>query len=396
MPIYSYSQLETYEQCPLKYKFRYRDKIKRYIESVEAFMGSRVHDTLQKCYDDIRYTRKNNLNDLVAFYDKIWQKNWNDSIVITRQDLTQEHYRALGQKLIESYYKRYSPFDTDITVQTEMRIAFSLDDAAKYRMQGYIDRLSRTYDGTYEIHDYKTSAHLPGQADVDKDRQLGLYQIGVQKRWPDVKNIRLIWHYLAFNTELVSYRTSEAIASLIEKTKRLINEIESIWDFLPRESHLCDWCEYTDLCPLRKHFVKVEALPMNEYLNEPGVVLANKYAELKEQEVGIKDEMEKVREAILDYARKEEVEVIKGNDHKITITFDEKLKFPGKKDAECLELDALIKEAGRWDEVSELDITTLGRIIERDMWSKDLIDKVVKYGRIEEGSMLRLSKLKDE
>lgn len=29
MPIYSHSQLITYEECPLKYKLCYRDKIKR-------------------------------------------------------------------------------------------------------------------------------------------------------------------------------------------------------------------------------------------------------------------------------------------------------------------------------------------------------------------------------
>jgi hypothetical protein len=40
MPIYSHSQLSTYEGCPLKYKLRYRDKIKREQEGIEAFTGS--------------------------------------------------------------------------------------------------------------------------------------------------------------------------------------------------------------------------------------------------------------------------------------------------------------------------------------------------------------------
>ncbi|MBN2186845.1 MAG: PD-(D/E)XK nuclease family protein [Dehalococcoidia bacterium] len=37
MPIYSHSQLSMYEGCPLKYKLRYRDRIKRDIEGVEGF-----------------------------------------------------------------------------------------------------------------------------------------------------------------------------------------------------------------------------------------------------------------------------------------------------------------------------------------------------------------------
>ena len=396
MAVYSHSQLGMYEQCPLKFKLRYRDKIKRDIEGIEAFLGTMVHDTLKKCYDDLRFTRINSLSNLLAYYNKIWQQNWNDSIVIMKPELTQENYRALGEKLIGNYYNRYSPFDADITIQTEMNIRFSLDDENKYRMQGYIDRLSWTQDGTYEIHDYKTSAHMPGQEDADEDRQLGLYHIGVQKKWPGIENIRLIWHYLAFDAELVSSRTPEAISSLIESTRSLIDEIEAAQDFPPNESRLCDWCEYPDLCPRRKHFFKVEALPANEYLNEPGVTLVNKYAELKNKESGIKDEMEKVREAILDYAKREEVEAIKGSGCRVRVSFDEKLKFPRKSDAERLELDSIIKEAGKWDEVSALDTTSLVSVVEKSLWSKDLIDRVIKYGRIEETPTVRLLKLKDE
>ena len=376
--VYSDSRLSAYEDCPLRYRIRYVDKIKREVEGIEAFLGSRVHDVLEKCYKDLRFTKVNSLNDLLAFYNKIWQENWNDSIIIMKPELTKEHYRALGEKLIENYYDRYSPFDADITIQTEMRIGFSLDDENQYRMQGYIDRLSRTPDGTYEIHDYKTSAHMPGQEDADNDRQLGLYHIGVQKRWPHVESIRLIWHYLAFDAELTSYRTPEAVSKLVESTESLIDEIESAQDFPPQESRLCDWCEYPDLCPRRKHFYKVEALPVNEFLNEPGVVLANKYAELKNREVWLKDEMDKVREAIVDYVRREKAQVIKGSDCKVTVTFDEKLKFPGKRNAERPELDGIIKEAGKWDEVSGLDTASLTRVIENSLWSKDLIDRVMK------------------
>jgi len=396
MSTYSHSQLNAYEQCPLKYKLRYRDRIKQDIEGVEGFMGTMVHETLKKCYDNARFTRVNTLSDLVAYYSKIWQENWRDSILIMKEDLTQEDYRALGEKMIRIYYDRYSPFDLDITISTEMGLNFALDDEKKYRMTGYIDRLSRTKDNVCEIHDYKTSSHLPGQEDADNDRQLGLYHIGIQRKWPQIGDIRLVWHYLAFDTELVSSRTPEAISNLVQDTKSLIDRIEAAQDFPPRESSLCDWCEYPDLCPLRKHFVKVEALPANEYLNEPGVVLVNKYVALRNEGTRIKDEMEKVRKTILDYARREEVELMKGSDFRARVEFDEKLKFPGKNDAERQELDNAIKEAGKWTEVSQLDISSLTHVIENDLWSKELIDQVVKHGRIEETSSVTVSKLKDE
>lgn len=395
MPIYSHSQLSTYEECPWKYKLRYRDRIKRDIEGVEGFLGTMVHETLKKCYDSVRFARVNSLSDLVAYYNNIWQENWHESILIMKQDLTQEDYRALGEKMIKTYYERYSPFGSDVTIGTEMALNFALDDEKKYRMMGYIDRLSRTQDNVYEVHDYKTSSHLPSQEDADNDRQLGLYHIGIRRKWPQIDDIKLVWHYLAFDTELVSSRRPEAISDLVQDTKSLIDEIESAQDFPPRESSLCNWCEYHDLCPMRKHFVKLEALPVKEYLSEPGVVLVNKYVALRNEGVRIKDEMEKVREAIVEYAKREEVELIKGSDYQARVKFDEKLKFPGKNDAGRQELDRTIREAGKWTEVSQLDISSLTHVIENDLWSKELIDQVIKYGRIEQTSSVTVSKLQD-
>jgi len=396
MTVYSHSQLSMYEECPLKYKLCYRDGIKRDTESVEGFLGNMVHDSLKKCYDDVRLTKLNTLDELISYYDNIWQKNWHDLIVITKQDVTPEHYRALDRKMIETYYQRYSPFDSDTTVQTEMRLNFALDEDGKYKLTGYVDRLSCASDGTYRIHDYKTSAYLPSQEQADSDRQLGLYYIGVQKRWPDIKNIKLIWHYLAFDRELVSLRSDETIAQLVTDTTKLIDEIESAQDFPPKESGYCEWCEYPDLCPMRKHFYTVEALPANEYLNEPGVILVNKYAELREQARAIGEEMDKVKEALTEYARRESVTLIKRSGNKVRVKFDEKLKFPSKNEDERQELDEVIIQAGKWPEVSQLDTTALTRIVEEGLWDKELIDQVMKYGRIEETSVVYMSKLREE
>ncbi|MFC2015036.1 RecB family exonuclease [Chloroflexota bacterium] len=321
MPIYSHSQLSTYKNCPLRYKLSYRDRIKRYMEGVEAFLGSRIHDVLKKAYGDTRLTRQNSLDDLLLCYEKLWREKWHDEIVINREDITREHYQNLGRKLIETYYKRYSPFDSERTIATELRLNFALDDEGRYRMTGFVDRLSRTRDGLFQIHDYKSSAHLPSQEDIDNDRQLPLYQIGVQKKWPDMRDFRLVWHYLAFDKEMVALHTDESISRITEETIRLIDEIVSTEEFLPVESGLCGWCEYPDLCPLRKHFYTVESLPDNEYLNEPGVNLVNKYAELRKKAAEIEEDTSKVREAIVDYAWKEDVQVIKGSDQKIRVRF---------------------------------------------------------------------------
>jgi hypothetical protein len=117
---------------------------------------------------------------------------------------------------------------------------------------------------------------------------------------------------------------------------------------------------------------------------------------LKEKASGIEAELGKVREAILDYARREAAEVIRGSDHKARVKFDKKLKFPGKNEAERPGLEQVINEAGKWQEVSQLDTTALTRVIEDDLWSKELVDQLMKFGRIEESGSIHLLKLKDE
>ena len=68
MTVYSHSRLSTFEQCPQKFKLHYIDKVETEIEeSVEAFMGVRVHETLEKHYRDLQYQKKNSLEDLLAF-----------------------------------------------------------------------------------------------------------------------------------------------------------------------------------------------------------------------------------------------------------------------------------------------------------------------------------------
>jgi len=72
------------------------------------------------------------------------------------------------------------------------------------------------------------------------------------------------------------------------------------------------------------------------------------------------------------------------------------LKFPGKNEDDRQALDSTIIDMGKWMEVSQLDTTSLTKVIQSNLWDKDLIDQVMRYGRIEETSSVYISRLKDE
>lgn len=399
MPAYSHSQLSTYETCPHQYRLHYIEKIKVDTEGIEAFMGSRVHDALEKLYRDLKMTKLNTLEEILSYYHLCWEKNWSPAVQIIRKEYSPEDYRRLGERCLRDYYRRYYPFDQGRTLGLEETIYFPLEENRGYWIRGVIDRLTLVDQSVIEIHDYKTSGKLPTQREVEKDRQLAFYQMGVNGRWKDIKEIKLIWHYLVFDVEIQSQRTEEELQRLREETIELIQRIESDREFSPKEGPLCDWCDYQGLCPKRRHLVITENLPPNEYLQEEGVNLVNRYVELKEKRgilLGeIDTELAKLEEALFAYAQREAIDAIYGSDHVAKIKIETKEKYPLKGDPNRKILDEIIKGAGKWMEVSDLNPWLLARILERGSWPPPLVQKIKEFSTVEKSRSIVVSKLKE-
>ncbi len=399
MPTYSHSQLSTYETCPHQYRLSYIDKIEVETEGIEAFMGSRVHDALEKVYRDLKVTKLNTLDETTDFYRQEWEKNWNEMIRIVRKDYSAEDYRRLGEKCIADYYKRYFPFDQGKTLGLEEYISFPLEEEKDCWIRGYIDRVTLVDSSVLEIHDYKTSNRLPTQEDVNSDRQLAFYQMGVAEKWQGVGEVRLIWHYLTFDKEIHSSRTPDELRQLRQATSELIRRIETDRQFLPKEGPLCNWCDYQGFCPKRKHRIAVESLPPNEYLNEEGVALVNRYVETKERKRLFNEEIDvelaKIEEALYAYARGKGIEAIFGSDHVAKIKTEAKEKYPLKGDPNRKALDEIIKKAGKWMEVSDLNPWILARIMSRGCWPPSLVNRVKEFSTVEESQLITVSNLKE-
>src|SRR4030042_4894582 len=106
MPTSSHSQLSTYETCPHQNKLAYIEKIKAETEGIEAFMGSRVHDALEKLYRDLmKVSKLNSLEEILDFYRQSWEKNWKETVQIIRKQYSVEDYQRQGRKCIAEYYR---------------------------------------------------------------------------------------------------------------------------------------------------------------------------------------------------------------------------------------------------------------------------------------------------
>lgn len=248
--VYSHSRLTNFETCPRRFQYRYVLKLPAEVESIEAFVGKRVHEVLERLY---RFTDRGlvpSLEKVVRRYQVFWDEAWDaERVTIARDGYTAEFYRQKGDRCLRNYYARHYPFDGDETLGLEHHVDFALDDAGDYRMQGVIDRLVRARDGTLEIHDYKTGARVPSQSQLDQDRQLALYQIGVAERFGPDRPFRLVWHFVRKGITRTSTRTPDQLDDLRHETLDLVRRVQSESKFPPTPGPLCRWCEFSERCP---------------------------------------------------------------------------------------------------------------------------------------------------
>lgn len=380
METFSHSKIETFRQCPFKYKCKYIDKIKTEItNTIEAFMGSRVHDALEKLYKDLHFQKENSLNDLLKFYNDEWEKLFEDGILIVRKEYSIEHYKKLGEKCITDYYNRFKPFDQDKTISTEEYIKYQLDEEGEIFLQGYIDRLSCDDKGNYVIRDYKTANSLKSDEDANNDRQLALYAIAVKEKYQDVKSLKLVWHMLAFDKDVEVSKTDEELSQLKKDTLSFINEILHATEFPANQSALCSWCEFRSLCPHFKHIAKIENSLENEYLFDDGVQLSKKYFELKEKQDKIETEVNKLRDAIIEYGEKENITTISDGSGKIRIWSKDCKKLPDKKSPLHYKLIEVLKGLEIYDENLSLNLWDLEKKLEGKQYPPHILEALEKF-----------------
>ncbi len=384
--IYSYSAISTFENCPFKFKLAYMDKIKPLRKNIEAFMGSRVHETLEKLYRDKLFAKIDSLEELLSFYNERWEKEMHGNIFVVK-GYEIENYRKMGEMYIRDYYNTYKPFDDGRIIALEKRIFFPLNE--KYWINGIIDRIVEK-ERVYEVHDYKTSLYFPSLNELD-ETQLAIYAIALQNLY-GAEEIELVWHYLAFNKEIrVRKKSYEYIR------EEIINKIEEIENakknnrFPAKESALCDYCEYQPICPLFKHHYKINEMHIEEVAEEDGFNLVNKYWEIERKIDELEAIKEEVKRKLIDYARKNEVEHIYGSEKMVKVKFYKNFYF---KDEEIIK--NLLKKEGLYEKFSRLDFVALSKAFENNAIPKHVKEKLKEIMEEREITRVYLRDLKRE
>jgi len=232
----SYSQIDTYKACPLKFKYRYILQIPAEPHHALSF-GRSIHETLKEFHQFEQAGREVKREELLAIYEKHFVKEGYESAQHMK-----DRYEA-GRMAMNQYHSKCKEL---------LGNAWRLEQSFKLVIGGIpligkIDRIDKNGQA-YEIIDYKTgSAGRKGQA--DKDEQLSIYALAAHEAL-GIEAERLSLYFIESNEKEASTRTLKQMEKKRADLEEMVEEIKSSkFEPKPGNPFPCGFCEYRKICP---------------------------------------------------------------------------------------------------------------------------------------------------
>ena len=230
----SYTQVNTYKTCPLKYKYSYILNIPQPPAHALSF-GSTIHDTLRD-FHSASMAGSVSLDQMFSMYEDNWQP---------AGYMSQEHRETRqeeGKKLLERYYEQ-NKNEKSKPIALEKGFNIWLGGIKFF---GRIDRIDELPDGGGEIVDYKTG-QPKDQKYVDKDDQVTFYAIGAQEAL-GYKPKQMSLYFVETGEKVVTTRTDEQLEEAKKDVSKIVTEMKK-GDFEATPGMQCNWCAYREICP---------------------------------------------------------------------------------------------------------------------------------------------------
>jgi DNA helicase-2/ATP-dependent DNA helicase PcrA len=237
----SASAIETYRDCPLKFKFTHYFRIPSAPQAALTF-GNLMHQCVRHYYA-LRTEGAPRAEDLQAFYLRSWN-------AAGFEDAYQEEaYKKAGLEQLRQFVERQreNPICVD-QILMEQRFRMELRDVV---LQGRIDQINPC-DGSggskpaVELVDYKTGRPR-SQKDADKSLQLSLYALAARNEL-HMEPARLTFYNLTNNEAVSTVRTDKDLESAAVEIDGVAARIRrGLFD--PSPGFVCKHCEFVPVCP---------------------------------------------------------------------------------------------------------------------------------------------------
>ncbi|MFH1875182.1 MAG: hypothetical protein ABH859_08410, partial [Pseudomonadota bacterium] len=168
-------------------------------------------------------------------------------------------------------------------------------------------------------------------------------------------------------------------------------------------SNLCSWCSYQNICPLFAHKFRTETLSKEQYANEDGVSLVNKLSELDARKseltaelAVVKEQMEEIKTAAIEFALKQGVTRLFGADHELKIKEGIALEYPGSKDSGRAEFEKALRDLNIWEQVTALNSQSFKSYAKKHGWLASVPEEVADFVKISPTKTAHLARPKEK
>ena len=249
----SYSKMSLYLNCPRSYMKLYIDRVPPKPQPFFSF-GTTIHETFEVVYDPIHPIEKPSLEKVLEIYEEVRMKHREGF----ESEAMEEQYRQDGIRQITMYYHTYiknHPFKPAYSIEDYFEIP-----CGKYAvMTGFIDRIDKLDDGTYEILDYKTEPSMRTQEELDNDKQLSIYYWACEDTM-NLKISRLSLLMLDHDCKIETTRTRDSIPKVIESIDKTAYAMINEKEFKPRKNKYCKSCDHLHDCPMKEEVLRDASL----------------------------------------------------------------------------------------------------------------------------------------
>jgi len=230
----SYTQLDTFKLCPLKYNYRYLMNVP-VPEFHASNFGFSVHETLNEFYSALKQGKAVDFNFMAELYEKNWIPHGYDSV---------EHEQERKSKGLDILREFVSHNDSPWVMPAFLERPFHLK-VGEFMLNGRIDRIDKLADGTYEVIDYKTGSNK--NENLKKSLQLSIYALACR----DVLKLnvsKLSLYFLEANEKVSTTRSTVELDAVRQEIIQNIDTIKGS-DFSPTPGFHCQFCDFKMICP---------------------------------------------------------------------------------------------------------------------------------------------------
>lgn len=247
----SYSQMNTYLTCGIKYEKRYIEKIPQ-LSTPALVAGKAFHAGIELNYKQKINTRRDlPVSDLKDCVSDTIEESFQEDLFLMENEKTvgknklKADWKDSSVRGIEEYHGEISPQVTPVGSECEFLVP--LWDG--HTLYGFIDVI----DEKKIIRDAKTSRKTPARTIADTSSQLTAYAIAYAALYGELPQ-ELVLDYIILKPEPTSkvFRTTRGPGDtrvFFKRLERVINGILREVFLPPTETWVCLYCQYRDLCP---------------------------------------------------------------------------------------------------------------------------------------------------